>query len=366
MTTTPTSTSFAVTENDGRATPEQIAAVLENPGFGTHFTDHMAMIDWSKGEGWHDARVVPYGPLQLDPSAAVFHYGQEIFEGMKAYRHADGTVWTFRPERNAERLNNSARRLALPELPPTMFLDAIREVVTIDQAWVPSAESGETSLYLRPFMIATEHGLGVRPSNQVLFSVICSPAGAYFSGGLKPVSLWVSELYARAAPGGTGEAKCGGNYAASLASQAEGIENGCDQVVFLDALEHRYVEELGGMNLFFVYADGRLVTPELTGTILPGVTRSSLLELARERGMQVEERRFTIDEWRDGVASGEISEVFACGTAAVITPVGRLAWKGGEVTMPDRHEVTMSLREELLDIQYGRAEDRHGWLYQLV
>ncbi|AXH96071.1 branched-chain amino acid aminotransferase [Ornithinimicrobium avium] len=366
MTMTPSSTSFAVTENADRATPEQITTVLQDPGFGSHFTDHMAMIDWGRGEGWHDPRVVPYGPLQLDPSAAVFHYGQEIFEGMKAYRHADGSVWTFRPERNAERLNNSARRLALPELPPTMFLDAVKELVAIDQAWVPSADSGETSLYIRPFMIATEEALGVRPSNRVLFSVIASPAGAYFTGGLKPVSLWVSELYVRAAAGGTGEAKCGGNYAASLASQAEGIENGCDQVVFLDAVERRYVEELGGMNLFFVHADGRIVTPELTGTILPGVTRSSLLELARERGLQVEERRFTIDEWREGAASGEISEVFACGTAAVITPVGRLAWNGGEVAMPGTHELTMSLREELLDIQYGRAEDRHGWMYQLV
>ena len=366
MTQTPTSTSFAFTENPARATDEQIAAVLANPGFGVHFTDHMVLVDWDKGEGWHDPRVVPYGPLQLDPSAAVFHYGQEIFEGMKAYRHADGSVWTFRPERNAERLNASARRLALPELPPTVFLDAVKELVSTDQAWVPAADSGETSLYLRPFMIATEAALGVRPSNKVLFSVIASPAGAYFAGGLKPVSLWVSELYVRAAPGGTGAAKCGGNYAASLASQAEGIEHGCDQVVFLDAVEHTYVEELGGMNLFFVYADGRIVTPELTGTILPGVTRSSLVELARERGHDVQERRFSIDEWREGVASGEITEVFACGTAAVISPVGRLAWNGGELTMPDTHEVTMSLREELLDIQYGRAEDRHGWLYQLV
>ena len=366
MTTTPTSTSFAVTERNDRRSPEEIAELLTNPGFGSLFTEHMAVIDWDKGQGWHDPRVVPYGPIPLDPSAAVFHYAQEIFEGMKAYRHADGSVWTFRPERNAERFNASARRLAMPELPPTLFLDAIKEVVTVDQAWVPSAESGETSLYLRPFMIATEEALGVRPSNRYLFSVICSPAGAYFAGGLKPVSLWVSDQYVRAALGGTGAAKCGGNYAASLASQAEGIENGCDQVVFLDAQEHRYVEELGGMNLFFLYADGRVVTPELTGTILPGVTRSSLLELARERGLQVEERRFTIDEWRDGVASGEITEVFACGTAAVITPVGRLAWNGGEVSMPDHHEVTMSLRQELLDIQYGRGEDRHGWMYQLV
>ncbi|MFK5633181.1 MULTISPECIES: branched-chain amino acid aminotransferase [unclassified Ornithinimicrobium] len=366
MTTTPTSTAFAVTEVAERAPVEKIAALLENPGFGNLFTEHMVQVDWDRGTGWHDARVVPYGPIPLEPSAAVFHYAQEIFEGMKAYRHEDGSVWTFRPERNAERLNSSARRLALPELPPTVFLDSIRELVRIDEAWVPEYGSGETSLYLRPFMIATEEALGVRPSNRVLFSVIASPAGAYFAGGLTPVSLWVSEQYVRAAAGGTGAAKCGGNYAASLASQAEGIENGCDQVVFLDAQEHRYVEELGGMNLFFLYADGRVVTPELTGTILPGVTRSSLIELAAERGLQVEERRFTIDEWRDGVASGEITEVFACGTAAVITPVGRLAWNGGELTMPGSHELSLSLRQELLDIQYGRAEDRHGWLYQLV
>ena len=368
MTTTTTSshTTFALTERPERASAEAIAEVLANPGFGTTFTEHMVLVDWDATQGWHDARIVPYGPIPLEPSAAVFHYGQEIFEGMKAYRHEDGTIWTFRPERNAERFNNSARRLALPELPPTTFLDAIKELVTLDQAWVPEAGTGETSLYLRPFMIATEEALGVRPSNKALFCVIASPAGAYFAGGLKPVSLWVSEKYVRAAEGGTGAAKCGGNYAASLASQAEGIEHGCDQVVFLDAAEHRYVEELGGMNLFFVYADGRLVTPKLTGTILPGVTRSSLVELARERGMDVQERLFSIDEWRDGVASGEITEVFACGTAAVISPVGRLAWNGGEVAMPDRHEVTMSLRQELLDIQYGRGEDGHGWLYQLV
>ena len=367
---TPTTTSaqaiFARTEAEQRRSADEIGTILENPGFGSKFTEHMVLIDWDKDQGWHDARVVPYGPIPLEPSAAVFHYGQEIFEGMKAYRHEDGSVWTFRPERNAERFNASARRLALPELPPTTFIDAIKELVTIDEPWVPPAGSGETSLYLRPFMIATEEALGVRPSNKALFCVIASPAGAYFAGGLKPVSLWVSELYVRAAPGGTGAAKCGGNYGASLASQAEGMENGCDQVVFLDAVEHTYVEELGGMNLFFVYADGRIVTPELSGTILPGITRSSLVELARERGHDVQERKFSIDEWRDGVASGEITEVFACGTAAVISPVGRLAWNGGELEMPDSHEVTMSLREELLDIQYGRGDDAHGWLYQLV
>jgi branched-chain amino acid aminotransferase len=366
MSQTTSSTSFAVTQRSDRLGAEQIAEKLQDPGFGTTFTEHMVLLDWDREQGWHDPRVVPYGPIPLEPSAAVFHYAQEIFEGMKAYRHADGSVWTFRPERNAERLNNSARRLAMPELPPTVFLDALTALVGTDQQWVPAAGSGETSLYLRPFMIATEEALGVRPSNRYLFSVIASPAGSYFAGGLSPVSLWVSDRYVRAAPGGTGAAKCGGNYASSLAAQAEGIEHGCDQVVFLDAVEQRYVEELGGMNLFFVHADGRLVTPELSGTILPGITRSSLIDLARERGLDVQERKFTIDEWREGVASGEITEVFACGTAAVITPVGRIAWNGGELDMPGGHETTMSLRQELLDIQYGRAEDRHGWLYRLV
>ena len=357
---------FEISLRSDRAGADEISRLLENPGFGSLFTEHMVLVEWDREQGWHGARVVPYGPIPLEPSAAVFHYAQEIFEGMKAYRHDDGSVWTFRPERNAERFNASARRMAMPELPPTIFLDAIRALVEADQGWVPPAGTGETSLYLRPFMIATEEALGVRPANRYLFSVIASPAGSYFAGGLTPVSLWVSDQYVRAAPGGTGFAKTGGNYAASLASQAEGIQHGCDQVVFLDAVEQRYVEELGGMNLFFLYADGHVVTPELSGTILPGVTRASLLDLARERGLQVEERRFSIDEWREGVASGEITEVFACGTAAVITPVGRLAWNGGELDMPQDHTLTMELRQELLDIQYGRAEDRHGWLYQLV
>ncbi|QFG67874.1 branched-chain amino acid aminotransferase [Ornithinimicrobium pratense] len=366
MTQTSSPTPFQISLRSDRTSADEISQLLESPGFGSLFTEHMVLVEWDREQGWHGARLMPYGPLPLEPSAAVFHYAQEIFEGMKAYRHDDGSVWTFRPERNAERFNSSARRMAMPELPPTIFLDAIRALVEVDQGWVPPAGTGETSLYLRPFMIATEEALGVRPSNRYLFTVIASPAGSYFSGGLTPVSLWVSDQYVRAAPGGTGFAKTGGNYAASLASQAEGIQHGCDQVVFLDAVEHRYVEELGGMNLFFLYADGRVVTPELSGTILPGVTRASLLDLARERGLVVEERRFSIDEWREGVASGEITEVFACGTAAVITPVGKLAWNGGELDMPQEHTLTMELRQELLDIQYGRAEDRHGWLYQLV
>jgi branched-chain amino acid aminotransferase len=332
----------------------------------------MVLATWTTGAGWHDAKVTAYGPLLLDPSAAVLHYAQEIFEGMKAYRHADGSVWTFRPEANAARFARSAARLALPELSETDFIQSLKELVALDQKWVPAGDAGEASLYLRPFMFASESFLGVRPAAKVTYCVIASPAGPYFSGGLKPVSIWLSTDYTRAAPGGTGQAKCGGNYAASLAAQVQGTANGCEQVAFLDAVEHKWVEELGGMNLFFVHADGSMVTPELTGTILEGVTRSSILDLAKDLGLKADERRVSIDEWRDGVASGEITEVFACGTAAVVTPVGRLAWQGGEVRIGDHDinggvgPVTASIRQSLLDVQYGRAEDLRGWLTRLA
>ncbi|HVN13497.1 MAG TPA: branched-chain amino acid aminotransferase [Kineosporiaceae bacterium] len=344
---------------------ERRGEILASPGFGKYFTDHMVRATWTPEERWHHGVVVPYGPISLDPAAAVLHYAQEIFEGLKAYRHPDGSVWTFRPEANAERLNRSARRLALPELPGEDFLGAIQALVRVDQAWVPSG--AEQSLYLRPFMFASETFLGVRPAREVTFMAIACPVGAYFAGGVKPVSIWLSTSYTRAAPGGTGAAKCGGNYAASLAPMVEAAAHGCDQVAFLDAAEHRWVEELGGMNLYFAYRDGRLVTPEL-GTILEGVTRSSLLTLAKEHGLDVEERRISIEEWRDGVESGEISEVFACGTAAVITPVGRLLWEGGEVGTDNGEPgpVALKLRQALLDIQYGRARDLHGWMRRLV
>ncbi|MFP5335281.1 MAG: branched-chain amino acid aminotransferase [Actinomycetes bacterium] len=340
-------------------------AVLAAPGFGKHFTDHMARARWTAEGGWSDARVEAYGPLQLDPSTAVLHYAQEIFEGLKAYRHADGSVWAFRPEANAARFARSARRLALPELPVDAFLASIEALVAADEAWVPSG--GETSLYLRPFMFASEAFLGVRPSAVVDYIVIASPAGSYFPGGVRPVSIWLSRTFTRAAEGGTGNAKCGGNYAASLAAQQEAIARGCDQVCFLDAREGRWVEELGGMNLYFVHADGSLVTPSLTGTILEGVTRDSILTLAAEQGLDVVERRVSVDEWKDGVASGAITEVFACGTAAVITPLGRLLDGDDEVsTGPDAGEVTMRIRSALLDLQYGRSEDTHGWMRRLV
>jgi branched-chain amino acid aminotransferase len=364
--------SFTVGVRSDALPDDQREAVLANPGFGETFTDHMVLATWTQGRGWHDAKVTAYGPLLLYPAAAVLHYAQEIFEGMKAYRHADGSVWTFRPEVNATRFARSARRLALPELSETDFIESLKALVTTDEKWVPAGDAGEASLYLRPFMFASESFLGMRPANEVTYCVIASPAGPYFAGGLKPVSIWLSANYTRAAPGGTGEAKCGGNYAASLITLIEAADNGCDQVAFLDAVERKWVEELGGMNLFFVQTDGTIVTPELTGTILEGVTRSSVLELAGDLGHKVDERRVSIDEWRDGVASGEIIEVFACGTAAVVTPVGRLAWQGGEVVIGDHDvnggvgSVTASIRQSLLDVQYGRAADSRGWLTRLV
>ncbi len=324
----------------------------------------MLSITWTAADGWHDARIEPYGPIPMDPATSVLHYAQEIFEGLKAYRHPDGSVWTFRPEANAERFQRSARRLALPELPVETFVASLEALVRIDADWVPTG--GEHSLYLRPFMFASEVFLGVRPSAEVRYMVIASPVGPYFASGVKPVSIWLSTNFTRAAPGGTGAAKCGGNYAAGLAAQIEATEHGCDQVAFVDAEEHRWIEELGGMNLYFVKADGRLVTPPTSGTILEGVTRSSILTIGKELGLTPEERPIDIDEWRSGVASGDIREVFACGTAAVITPVGRLVWDGGEVGSGNAGEMTMRLRNALVDVQYGRAADSHGWLRRLV
>jgi len=357
--TTTAPLTFAVTKNLAAKSPAQREEILQNPGFGLHFTDHMADICWSENGGWHRPRVQPYGPISLDPAAAVLHYGQEIFEGIKAYRHADGSVHTFRPDRNAARLQRSARRLALPELPTEHFIQSIRELVAVDGAWVPSG--ADQSLYLRPFMFAKEAFLGVRPAKKVAYYLIASPAGAYFSGGVKPVRIWLSENYARAGKGGTGAAKTGGNYASSLLPQAEAYEKGCDQVVFLD--QDNNVEELGGMNVVFVYKDGRVVTPE-SDSILEGITRDSLLQLAEDRGLTVERRPVSLDEWRQGVASGDIVEVFACGTAAVVTPIGALVADGFEDAQP-LGDLALSLREELTDIQYGRREDKHGWLLRL-
>ncbi|MGW4373453.1 branched-chain amino acid aminotransferase [Streptomyces albidoflavus] len=357
---------FTIEAHPGPVSRARRAEILRDPKFGQYFTDHMARVVWTEEDGWGDGAIVPFAPVPMHPAAAVLHYAQEIFEGMKAYRHPDGSVWTFRPEANAERFARSARRLALPELPADVFLESVTQLVCADRDWVPG--EGEQSLYLRPFMFASEAFLGVRPAAEVTYMVIASPVGPYFSGGVQPVSIWLSDRYTRAGRGGTGAAKCGGNYAASLAPMREAAEHGCDQVCFLDAGEGRYVEELGGMNLYFVTRDGRLVTPEL-GTILEGVTRASVLTLAKDLGLDVEERRVDIGEWQEGARTGEIREVFACGTGAVVTPVGRLVWEGGEVTAPDtaaEDSVTLRLRRRLVDLQFGRAEDPYGWMRRLV
>jgi branched-chain amino acid aminotransferase len=360
------SLNFDVRPNANPRSEAERAAILDAPGFGVSFTDHMAIATWTETDGWHDSAIVPYGPFLLDPATAVLHYAQEIFEGMKAYRHADDSVWLFRPDQNADRFARSARRMGLPVLEAEDFLGSVEALVRADLAWVPLG--GEQSLYLRPFMFASEAFLGVRAAKRVTFCCIASPAGSYFASGVKPVSIWISTNYTRAAPGGTGAAKCGGNYAASLVAQQEAAQHGCDQVMFADAVEHAYVEELGGMNVYLVTADHELVTPELNGSILEGVTRESILTLAKEHGLTPVERRISVAELLEGTASGFLTEVFACGTAAVITPIGSLhneagsTGVGGGVAGP----ATTALRNALLDVQYGRAEDTHDWMHQIV
>jgi len=335
---------------------------LEDPGFGRVFTDHMAVIDYNEAQGWHGARITARKAFAMDPASPVLHYAQEIFEGLKAYHRPDGGAALFRPEANARRFANSARRMAMPPLPEDMFLESIRALVRTDRAWIPDGEDG--SLYLRPFMFANGSFLGVRPSPEYTFAVIASSVGAYFKGDEPSVSLWVTRDYIRAAPGGTGEAKCGGNYAASLAAQAEAIRHGCDQVVFLDAVERRWVEELGGMNVFFVFDDGSMVTPPLTGTILPGVTRDSIMTLARDMGLTVREESYSIEQWEADATSGRLREAFACGTAAVVTPIGSVESADGKFTIGGQSfgPLTLRLRSALVDIQRGTAPDPYGWI----
>lgn len=357
---------FNITLTDTPLPSQEREALKAKPKFGTVFSDHMARISYVDGEGWGSRRVEKYGPLQLDPAAAVLHYGQEIFEGLKAYRHADGSVWSFRPEENAKRYIRSAQRLALPALSVDDFIGSVAALVRTDIEWIPSGE--EAALYLRPFMIATEAFLGVRPALQVEHLVIASPVGPYFSGGVHPVNIWISQDFARAGRGGTGEAKCGGNYAASLLPQITAARDGFDQVCFLDGQADPAIEELGGMNVFFVKANGDVVTPALSGSILHGVTRSSILQLIKDRGVNVSEEHITLASLQAMLESGEIAEAFACGTAAVVTPIGRLADDSFDITINagEPGEFTMDIREELTDIQNGRRPDRHGWLTRLV
>ena len=369
MSTETTALEFTVSPAAERSTPEARKRLLADPGFGRVFTDHMVRISWNRDRGWHDAELRPYGPLQLDPAVSVLHYAQAVFEGLKAFRQQDGGIAVFRPDAHAARFRRSARRLALPELPEPVFIETIERLLNIDGEWVPSAP--EHSFYLRPFMFASEVGLGVRPSSEVTFLLIGSPVGSYFPSGVKPVTVWLSEDFSRAAPGGTGEAKTGGNYAGGLLAQAQAAEQGCDQVVWLDSREHRWVEEMGGMNLCFVYGTGRqarLMTPALTGTLLPGITRDALLKLATDLGYQAEEGSISTEEWRAGCADGSLTEVFACGTAAVITPVGAVKSAKGSWTVGDGKpgEISMLLRRHLVDIQRGIAPDSHGWLHPVA
>jgi branched-chain amino acid aminotransferase len=360
---------FTVQRNPSPASADDRARMLEDPGFGKYMTDHLVRIDWTADDGWGEGAVLPYGPISLDPAAVVLHYGQEIFEGLKAYRQPDGSIASFRPTENAERFQRSARRMGMAELPTELFLESLRALVQIDQDWVPAQD--EESLYLRPFMFATEVGLGVRPASSFAYMLLASPAGSYFRGGVAPVKVWLSTEYTRAAPGGTGEAKTGGNYAASLVAQAQAAQKGCDQVVWLDAVEHRWVEEMGTNNLYFVYGSGpsaRIMTPALTGTLLPGVVRDTLLTVAKDLGYSVEEGRISVEEWRADNASGELTEVFGCGTAAVITPIGEVRSAAANWTVADGRPgpVTMQLRKALLDVQTGHAPDPHGWMYPLA
>lgn len=362
---TASSPTLQIQPSDHVLSDAERTARMASLAFGRVFTDHMVVIPYRDG-AWQPGELKAYGPLTLDPATSALHYGQAIFEGFKAFSQPDGSIKTFRPEANAERFNRSAARLAMPALPPERFLEAADALISTDRAWVPKA-NGE-SLYLRPLMFATDAYLGVRPAKEYLFVLFASPAGAYFAQGVHPVTVWISEDYVRAASGGTGEAKCAGNYAASLAAQAQAEQQGCDQVVWLDAARREDIEEMGGMNLFFVYRDGekvKLVTPALTGSLLPGVTRRSLLEMAKDLGYETEERKITVQQWRDDLAAGRLTEVFACGTAAVITPVGKVKAKGFEMEINggENGPIAMTLRSALLDLQHGTAADTHSWMH---
>ena len=360
----PSSIKFVRHPHPSPTPADKRAELLKNPGFGRVFSDHRITIRYSEGQGWHDARIEPRGPIQMDPAAAILHYAQEIFEGLKAYKTADGGATLFRPEQNARRFNDSAKRLAMPSLPEDIFLEAVNQLVSIDRDWIPD---GDGSLYIRPFMFANEIFLGVKPSASYLFSVIASSVGSYFKSGADAVSVWVSQEFTRAAPGGTGAAKCGGNYAASLLAQAEATKHGCDQVVFLDAAERKWVEELGGMNVFFVFNDGSMSTPPLGGTILPGVTRSSLLTLAKDKGIKVREEKYSYDQWKADAHSGKLREAFACGTAAVVTPIGTVRAPEGEFKIGNGGPGTRTeeLKAALVDIQRSRAPDPHKWVHKV-
>jgi branched-chain amino acid aminotransferase len=334
-------------------------------GFGRYFSDHMFLMNYTREKGWHDPRIEPYQPLSLDPAAMVLHYGQEVFEGLKAYHLPDGGIALFRPEKNIERMNASARRMVMPEVDPDLFFQAMQELVLLDRDWIPTSEG--TSLYIRPTMIANEPALGVRPAEQYLFYIITGPVGAYYRQGFKPTRIYVTDEYVRAAKGGSGAAKTAGNYAPTLLAAKGAIEQGYTQVLWLDAKERKYAEEVGTSNIFFLVED-ELVTPPLGGTILPGITRDSVLRLARHWGLDVSERLISIDEVVEGCKTGALKEMFATGTAAVISPVGEIGYQGEVFRVADGGigELSQTLYQELTSIQYGHKEDPFGWQVRIA
>jgi len=344
--------------------PKELPSADNPLKFGTIFTDHMFLMNYETGKGWFDPRIVPYQPLCLEPSAMVFHYGQEMFEGLKAYKAADGRTLLFRPNKNIERANRSNQRLCIPEIPEEDFLQAIKAIVKVDEAWIPTKEG--TSLYIRPFVIATDPYLGVRPSDTYLFVIILSPVGAYYPEGLNPVKIWVEDEYVRAVKGGIGEAKTGGNYVASLKAQVKAHEEGYSQVLWLDGVHRKYIEEVGAMNIFFKI-DGTIVTPELNGSILAGVTRDSVIELCREWGLPVKETRISIEEIYEAYSKGLLEEIFGTGTAAVISPVGQLRWGEHIMKVQDGGigPISQKLYDTITGIQLGRIMDNHNWTVEV-
>ncbi len=348
---------FKVTKT---TSPKQRPADESKLGFGKVFTDHMFMMNYTEGKGWHDGRIVAYEKLSLDPSAMVFHYGQEMFEGLKAYKGRDGKTRLFRPDMNAKRTNATNERLCIPQLPEELFVEACKAVVKVDEDWIPTAPG--TSLYIRPFIIATDEFLGVAPSKTYLFIIILSPSGAYYASGLAPVGIWIEDDYVRAVKGGMGFAKTGGNYAASLAAQVKAHDEGYSQVLWLDGVERKYIEEVGAMNIFFKI-DGKIVTPELSGSILPGITRNSVIEVCKSWGFEVEERKISVEELITAQKTGKLEECFGTGTAAVISPVGKLRYKDDVMLINDNTigEVSQKLYDTITGIQWGECEDKFNW-----
>ena len=345
-------------------TPKQKPAYEASLGFGKFFTDHMFIAEYSVGKGWHDARIVPYGPLSIDPASPVLHYGQEIFEGLKAYRRKDGGIQLFRPMENALRMNRSAERICMPPLDPEFQVKAMKMLIQLEEDWIPSSEG--TSLYLRPMMIADGAELGVHPAKHFLYVIICSPSGAYYKNGMQPLRIHIEDYYVRAVKGGIGSAKTGGNYAASLKATFDAAEKGFDQVLWLDGRENKYVEEVGAMNMMFVI-DGKIVTAPLEGSILAGITRKSILRLAQDKGYQTEERRISVQELFDAYERGGLTEAFGTGTAAVISPVGEMEYQGKSMVLNDHKigNISQEMYDTLVGIQRGDLPDTYGWTVEL-